>query len=215
MRAGNPEETKESLFSTPEGLLLDGQLFAEQCKISARAEHGGMVVCGLWMAEADDIEAKLKLARQTWDESRHAIAFYQRARELGADLDRDPPQSPVLEPLIPFLTQAQTLVERSTLINLCVEVLAAESFHATKPLVDPESRELLDFILADEVTHVQLGKWVVDHFCNTPEARAKHDEFQGKVDAALAKGRQILARRLAEQAVALVGCSVSPPSLDP
>lgn len=34
-----------------EGLLLDRQLWAEQCKISARAEHGGMVVCGMWMAE--------------------------------------------------------------------------------------------------------------------------------------------------------------------
>ena len=200
--------------STPEGLLLDRQLFADQCKISARAEHGGMVVCGLWMAESDDIEAKLKLARQTWDESRHAMAFYQRARELGADLDMDPPQSPVLQPLIPFLMEARTLVERSTLINLCVEVLAVESFHATKPLVDMASRELLDFILADEVTHVQLGKWVVDHFCTTPEARARHDEFQGRVDEALAKGRQTLAQQLADQAVALVGCSVTAPGME-
>ncbi len=194
-----------------EGLLLDRQLWAEQCKISARAEHGGMVVCGMWMAESDDIEAKLKLARQTWDESRHAMAFYERARELNAALDLDPPQSPVLQPLIPFLMDARTLVERTTLINLCVEVLAVESFHATKPLVDLTSRELMDFILADEVTHVQLGKWVVDHFCTTPEAKAKHDEFQGRVDEALAKGRQILAQQLADQAVALVGCSVSAP----
>ncbi len=196
---------------TAEGLLLDRQLWAEQCKISARAEHGGMVVCGMWMAESDDIEAKLKLARQTWDESRHAMAFYERARELNAALDLDPPQSPVLQPLIPFLMEARTLVERTTLINLCVEVLAVESFHATKPLVDLTSRELMDFILADEVTHVQLGKWVVDHFCTTPEAKAKHDEFQGRVDEALAKGRQILAQQLADQAVALVGCSVSAP----
>ena len=196
---------------TAEGLLLDRQLWAEQCKISARAEHGGMVVCGMWMAESDDIEAKLKLARQTWDESRHAMAFYERARELNAALDMDPPQSPVLQPLIPFLMEARTLVERTTLINLCVEVLAVESFHATKPLVDLTSRELMDFILADEVTHVQLGKWVVDHFCTTPEAKAKHDEFQGRVDEALAKGRQILAQQLADQAVALVGCSVSAP----
>ncbi len=194
-----------------EGLLLDRQLWAEQCKISARAEHGGMVVCGMWMAESDDIEAKLKLARQTWDESRHAMAFYERARELNAALDLDPPQSPVLQPLIPFLMEARTLVERTTLINLCVEVLAVESFHAAKPLVDLTSRELMDFILADEVTHVQLGKWVVDHFCTTPEAKAKHDEFQGRVDEALAKGRQILAQQLADQAVALVGCSVSAP----
>ncbi len=194
-----------------EGLLLDRQLWAEQCKISARAEHGGMVVCGMWMAESDDIEAKLKLARQTWDESRHAMAFYERARELNAALGLDPPQSPVLQPLIPFLMEARTLVERTTLINLCVEVLAVESFHATKPLVDLTSRELMDFILADEVTHVQLGKWVVDHFCTTPEAKAKHDEFQGRVDEALAKGRQILAQQLADQAVALVGCSVSAP----
>jgi 1,2-phenylacetyl-CoA epoxidase catalytic subunit len=195
------------------GLLLDHQLWAEQCKLSARAEHGGMVVCGLWMAEADDVEAKLKLARQTWDESRHALAFYERARALGADLDMDPPQSPVLQPLVPFLMEAQTLVERTTLINLCVEVLAVESFHATKPLVDLTSRELMDFILADEVTHVQLGKWVVDHFCTTSEAKARHDEFQGRVDEALAKGRQILAQQLADQAVALVGCSVSAPEV--
>lgn len=196
-----------------ESLLLDHQLWAEQCKISARAEHGGMVVCGMWMAESDDIEAKLKLARQTWDESRHALAFYERSRELGADLDMDPPQSPVLQPLIPFLMEARTLVERTTLINLCVEVLAVESFHATKPLVDSTSRELMDFILADEVTHVQLGKWVVDHFCTTPETKAKHDEFQGRVDEALAKGRQILAQQLTNQAVALVGCSVSAPEV--
>jgi len=194
-----------------DGLLLDHQLWAEQCKISARAEHGGMVVCGMWMAESDDVEAKLKLARQTWDESRHALAFYERARALGADLDMDPPQSPVLQPLVPFLMEARTLVERTTLINLCVEVLAVESFHATKPLVDLTSRELMDFILADEVTHVQLGKWVVDHFCTTSEAKAKHDEFQGRVDEALAKGRQVLAQQLADQAVALVGCSVSAP----
>jgi hypothetical protein len=195
------------------GLLLDHQLWAEQCKLSARAEHGGMVVCAMWMAEADDVEAKLKLARQTWDESRHALAFYERARALGADLDMDPPQSPVLQPLVPFLMEARTLVERTTLINLCVEVLAVESFHATKPLVDLTSRELMDFILADEVTHVQLGKWVVDHFCTTSESKARHDEFQGRVDEALAKGRQVLAQQLADQAVALVGCSVSAPEV--
>jgi hypothetical protein len=90
-------------------------------------------------------------------------------------------------------------------------VLAVESFHANKPLVDSVSRELIDFILADEVTHVQLGKWVVDHFCTTSAAKAKHDEYQGRVDEALAKGRQILAQQLADQAVALVGCSVAAP----
>jgi hypothetical protein len=138
------------------GLLLDRQLWADQCRISARAEHGGMVVCGMWMAEADDIEAKLKLARQTWDESRHALAFYERARVLGAALDIDPPQSPVLEPLIPFLMEARTLVERTTLINLCVEVLAVESCDATNPRGDSNTPPLFVFLQAAEGNHLPL-----------------------------------------------------------
>lgn len=185
--------------------FFDRTMLAEQFKGTARAEHGALVICGQWMADESDITAKMKLARQTWDEGRHAMAFYKRARELGADVSLEPPTSAVLAPLGPMLVLARDTVERTTVLNRCIEALAIEGFSHTKPLADPESAEMLDFVIADEVSHVQLGQWAVQHFCKTDEDRARVAEFQGRCEELLAQGRQESARQLQEQA--LTGCS--------
>jgi hypothetical protein len=184
---------------------FERQVLGERFKGTARAEHGALVICGQWMAEETDITAKMKLARQTWDEGRHAMAFYKRARQLGANIGIEPPRSAVLAPLGPMLLLARDTVERTTVLNRCVEALAIEGFATTKPLVDPESAEMLDFVIADEVSHVQLGQWAVQYFCKTPEDLARVAEFQGRCEELLAQGRQAAAKELEQQT--LEGCS--------
>lgn len=183
--------------NAPNTGFLPREDLIQRCVASARPEHGGLLLCGQWMAECEDLETKLALARQVWDESRHTVAFYQRAAELGGDLKVDAAPSPVLDPLVPMLGQLDHLVLKTTWLHRCIESMAIESFIALKPLTDPDTQEMLDFIIADEASHVALGNTVYKRFATTPELQQRAALVQGEVDAIMARGRQQIARELA------------------
>lgn len=114
-----------------------------------------MEVCAERIAGAPDDEARLSLAKQVGDESRHVTIQRRWIAEFGTDPTPliDPGQEAVVRehfrelPWLEFLTD----------MYLCVEALGSEAVEQVVPLADPGTRESLQLPLSDERDHVAFG----------------------------------------------------------
>lgn len=114
-----------------------------------------MEICAERIASAPDLAAKLGLAKQTGDESRHVTIQQNWMTQFGV--------APV-----PLLTQEQQAGVRAHFrdlpwlefladLYLCVEALGSEAVEKIVPLADPGTRESLRIPLSDELDHVHFG----------------------------------------------------------
>jgi hypothetical protein len=114
-----------------------------------------MEICAERIASAPDEDARLSLAKQVGDESRHVSIQRRWIAQFGTDTT--PVISPEQEELIrrhfrelPWL---QFLVD----MYLCVEALGSEAVENIVPLADPGTRESLHVPLSDEQDHIAFG----------------------------------------------------------
>jgi len=131
-------------------------------------------VCGRMLAEFPDApwEMKLDLARQIWDEARHAVMCADRLQELGGTLGQYPYHHRVWEHSVtgPTLPERFITTQRIHEGNGLDQTLLARD--ALAQVGDHASSQIMDYIMADEVLHVRSGiKWV-ERLVPDPEARA-------------------------------------------
>jgi uncharacterized ferritin-like protein (DUF455 family) len=114
-----------------------------------------MEACAERIATAPDESAKLALARQVGDESRH-VAIQNEWMESFAT-DRTPVISASQEAAI--LTHFRRLdwMDFLTDMYLCVEALGSDAVEKVVPLADPGTRESLRIPLQDELDHIAFG----------------------------------------------------------
>ena len=97
------------------------------------------------------------LARQVWDEARHALMAEQRLRRLGGRLD---PTIAVTRERM-SVSSALPLWQRIYLANLTVEAGLLRSFPYVRDVHvaegDLDSAAIIDYFVADEVVHVRIG----------------------------------------------------------
>ena len=114
-----------------------------------------MEACAARIASAPDLEAKLALAKQTGDESRHVQIQHGWMREFGTD------PAPVItseqEARIRAHFRELPWLEFLADLYLCVEALGSEAVEQVVPLADPGTRESLRIPLGDELDHVAFG----------------------------------------------------------
>ena len=130
--------------------LIDGEL----CSIER---------LGRMLAEFPDLpwEMKTQLAKQAWDESRHAEAQIRRLKEFGGNTGQYPVNYWGWEVDV----NRPDPLERLAISNMTFESEACKHMsnwiETARATGDEESARLIEFILMDEVTHVQIGKrWV-------------------------------------------------------
>lgn len=120
-------------------------------------------VCGRMIAEFPDTpwELKLDLARQIWDEARHAEMCADRLLELGGTIGQFPCHHRVWEHSVAGPTLAERFVTTQRLHEgngLDQTLLARDAF---AEMGDRASSQIMDYIMADEVLHVRAGiRWV-------------------------------------------------------
>lgn len=136
-------------------------------------------VCARIIAEFPEApwELKLDMARQIWDEARHAVMCRDRLLELGGRLGQFPYHHKVWEQAMAGTLQAapgeaadpaarrRRLAERFVTTQRIHEgngldqtLLARETLLAVG---DPVTARIMDFICADEVNHVRYGnRWI-------------------------------------------------------
>ena len=114
-----------------------------------------MEICAERIARAPDEEARLALAKQVGDESRHVAIQREWMHKFGVD------QTPVIsskqEEAIRTHFRSLSWLDFLADMYLCVEALGSEAVESVVPLADPGTRESLRIPLSDEVDHVAFG----------------------------------------------------------
>src|SRR5437773_4288046 len=162
--------SRESIRERVHGILV-GELQA--------MEGAGRTVCDFPDAPW---EFTLDMARQVWDESRHVEIYLGLLEYLGGYVG-EYPESTILW----RCACAEDAAARVAGVNRGLEGLACDVFnqlvHIARRIGDPILERAVEFVLADEITHVRMGsKWLTKLTEGDPERRRKAIEFQENID---------------------------------
>ncbi len=148
----------------------------------------------LWDVPDAPWEFKMNMARQTWDEARHVQIYEKLMDHVGCKTGAYPESTFLFETAC-----ADDPAMRVAGVNRCLEGLACDVFRdlieLAKRIDDPVMEQAVDFVLADELTHVRFGsEWVKQFVKSDPERSKAVKEYQREVETSFAFGGQ---RRLA------------------
>jgi len=124
----------------------------------------------------------LDMARQVWDESRHVEIYLGLLEHLGGYVG-EYPESTILW----RCACAEDAAARVAGVNRGLEGLACDVFNQLIRIAarmgDPIIERAVDFVLADEITHVRMGsRWLNELTRGDPERRRRAIEFQETID---------------------------------
>lgn len=136
----------------------------------------------LWDFPASPWEFKMNMARQCWDEARHVQIYEKLLDHIGCEIGAFPEST--------FLFEAACNDDpamRVAGVNRGLEGLACDAFRDliryAEESGDEVMRQAVDFVLADELTHVRFGsQWVRSFTKDDPERAQKCKEFLREVD---------------------------------
>src|SRR5688572_11513394 len=127
-------------------------------------------------------EFTLDMARQVWDESRHLEIYLRLLEHLDGYVGEFPETT-----ILWRCACAEDAAARVAGVNRGLEGLACDVFnqlvHIARKLDDPILERSVDFVLADEITHVRMGsRWLNELTRGDAERRRKAIEFQDSID---------------------------------
>src|SRR5438445_6403491 len=162
----SPESIKERVHG-----IMVGELQA--------MEGAGRSVCDFPDAPWD---FTMDMARQVWDESRH-VEIYVRLLEHLEGYIGEFPETTILW----RCACAEDAAARVAGVNRGLEGLACDVFnqlvHIARKMGDPILERAVDYVLADEITHVRMGsRWLNELTRGDPERRRRAIEFQDSID---------------------------------
>ncbi|MFP6638958.1 MAG: ferritin-like domain-containing protein [Myxococcota bacterium] len=150
----------------------------------------------LWDFPEGDWDLKMNMARQCWDETRHVQIFEKLIDHIGGEVGEFAETT--------FLFEAachDDPVLRLAGVNRCLEGLACDVFRSLidygKKVGDDIISQAVDYVLADELTHVRFGsEWVKKLTKDDPERAQRARDFQRETDRSFSFGGQ---RQLARE----------------
>lgn len=127
-------------------------------------------------------EFVLDMARQVWDESRHVEIYIRLLEHLGGYVGEFPETTVLWR-----CACAEDAAARVAGVNRGLEGLACDVFnqmiHVARKIGDPILERAVDFVLADEITHVRMGsRWLNELTKDDPERRQRAIQFQETID---------------------------------
>ena len=142
----------------------------------------------LWDFPDAPWEFKMNMARQCWDEARHVQVYEKLIEHVGGEVGEFPENTFLFE-----VSCAEDPVLRVAGVNRCLEGLACDAFRSLiefgKHSGDEVIAQAVDFVLADELTHVRFGSdWVKEFTKDDPERAQRAREFQRETDRRFAFG---------------------------
>jgi uncharacterized ferritin-like protein (DUF455 family) len=169
IRPGEPE-TEDRLKMRMHGIFV-GELQA--------LEGAGR---SLWDFPDAPWEFKMNMARQCWDEARHVQIFEKLLGHVGGEVGMYAEST--------FLFEAACADDpalRVAGVNRALEGLACDVFRDSiefaKQADDEVMEQSMDYVLADELTHVRFGsEWVAEFCKDDPERLKAAQEFRRDAD---------------------------------
>jgi uncharacterized ferritin-like protein (DUF455 family) len=136
----------------------------------------------LWDFPEAPWDFKMNMARQCWDEARHVQIFEKLLTRAGGDVGMYPETT--------FLFEAACADDpalRVAGVNRGLEGLACDVFRDmirfAEKTGDEVMKQAIDYVLADELTHVRFGSdWVKEFTKDDPERRQRAQDFRREVD---------------------------------
>jgi uncharacterized ferritin-like protein (DUF455 family) len=127
-------------------------------------------------------EFTLDMARQVWDESRHVEIYLGLLEHLDGYVGEFPEST-----ILWRCACAEDAAARVAGVNRGLEGLACDVFnqliHIAGKIGDPIIERAVDYVLADEITHVRMGsKWLNKLTEGDPERRRRAIAFQETID---------------------------------
>jgi uncharacterized ferritin-like protein (DUF455 family) len=124
----------------------------------------------------------MNMARQCWDEARHVQIYEKLLAHVGG--------RPGMFPESTFLFECACSDDpalRVAGVNRGLEGLACDVFRDmiryAEQVGDETMRQAIDYVLADELTHVRFGsEWVKEFTKDDPERFRRAQEFRKQVD---------------------------------
>ena len=142
----------------------------------------------LWDFPDAPWEFKMNMARQCWDEARHVQIYEKLLEYVGGRVGMFPEST--------FLFECACNGDpamRVAGVNRGLEGLACDVFRDmiryAEKTGDEKMRQAIDFVLADELTHVRFGSdWVREFTKDDPAHLEKTQEFRREVDRQFSLG---------------------------
>lgn len=136
----------------------------------------------LWDFPEAPWEFKMNMARQCWDEARHVQIFEKLLLHLGGEIGMFPESTFLFE-----CACAEDPAMRVAGVNRGLEGLACDVFRDmiryAEKTGDEQMEQAIDFVLADELTHVRFGsEWVREFTKGDPEHLERTQDFRRQVD---------------------------------
>jgi uncharacterized ferritin-like protein (DUF455 family) len=136
----------------------------------------------LWDFPDSPWEFKMNMARQCWDEARHVQIYEKLLEHCGGNVGMFPEAT--------FLFEAACSDDpamRVAGVNRGLEGLACDVFRDmiryAEKIGDDKMKQAIDYVLADELTHVRFGsEWVKSFTAGDPEHVERTKAFQREVD---------------------------------
>jgi uncharacterized ferritin-like protein (DUF455 family) len=136
----------------------------------------------LWDFPDSPWEFKMNMARQCWDEARHVQIFEKLLDHVGGEVGMYAEST--------FLFEAACADDpalRVAGVNRALEGLACDVFRDSiefaKQSGDEVMEQSMDYVLADELTHVRFGsEWVAEFCKDDPERLKAAREFRRDAD---------------------------------
>jgi uncharacterized ferritin-like protein (DUF455 family) len=148
----------------------------------------------VWDFPESPWEFRMNMARQCWDEARHIQIFEKLMDHVGAEIGQYPESTFLFE-----TSCHDDPVLRVTGVNRCLEGLACDAFRSLveygNEVGDMKIAQAVDFVLADELTHVRFGSdWSREFTKDDPERAKRAKDFQRETDHAFSFAGRELAR---------------------
>ena len=136
----------------------------------------------LWDFPEAPWQFKMNMARQCWDEARHVQIFEKLLEHVGGEVGMFPESTFLFE-----CACNDDPAMRVAGVNRGLEGLACDVFRDmiryAEQIGDEKMRQAIDYVLADELTHVRFGsEWVREFTKDDPEHFKKTQDFRREVD---------------------------------
>src|SRR5499425_1222115 len=184
MRAREVAESKISQGLTPFPELSSRESIKERAHGILVGELQAMEGAGRTVYDFPDApwEFTMDMARQVWDESRHVEIYIRLVEHLGGYIGEFPETT-----ILWRCACAEDAAARVAGVNRGLEGLACDVFaqlvEIARRLPDPTIAQSVDYVLADEITHVRMGsKWLTRLTEGDAERRRKAVLFQESID---------------------------------
>jgi 1,2-phenylacetyl-CoA epoxidase catalytic subunit len=157
------------------------------------AEERMMRMMAGWIALTPELQVKLEMARQVYEDALHADAFGKRLGELRSQAQVSKPAN---DQFVTFMNTIEDKEEWEDTIERLVGIYRVLKPHlishysahieAANPVYEPPTLRILARLVDEEKRHVERGSVLLDDLLDSPQKHRRASQWQAQLEELLA-----------------------------